>query len=338
MTLYYIVFLLSVGSFVFSRKKGTFLAWIVFVLMFIMTYYRDSTVGTDTINYLIYSDDHRESEYIVNFISWLIVSGDLNSRGIICATSLVTFIFSGLCVHKYKIDVRFFVLFFFLCNIFVMGLNISRQIAAVAIIAYFVPFINSCHIKKRLLFFVGVAFAYGFHYSSMFCVVLYPILRYVEVKKQTLGIIMVLLSPLLLFNIIPIDSIMQSFVPKEYNSYSASLNRNLEVSLLGYVYKLLLVFLQYKLLNTIKDSKICLLFVLGVLSSNIGIGMDSNVSRIFLIYSFLQVIIYSYIGGGITKYNIREKWPLMLIIVMSIYFCFAGIQSNPDLNNYKFYK
>ena len=92
------------------------------------------------------------------------------------------------------------------------------------------------------------------------------------------------------------------------------------------------------MLNTIKDSKMCLLFVLGVLSSNIGIGMDSNVSRIFLIYSFLQVIIYSYIGGGITKYNIREKWPLILIIVMSIYFCFVGIQSNPDLNNYKFYK
>lgn len=337
MTLYYIVFFLSICSFVFSRKKGIYISWVVFILMFIMTFCRDSTVGTDTINYLIYSDDHRQSEYIVNFISWLIISGDLDSRGIIWATSLITFIFSGLCVYKYKIDIRYFVLFFFLCNIFVIGMNISRQMAAVSIVAFFVPFINSCNIKKSLFFFVGIALAYGFHYSSIFCIILYPILRYVDIKKQTLGMIMVLLSPLLLFNIIPVDSIMQSLVPKEYNSYSTSLSRNLAVSLLGYVYKLLLVFLQYKLLNTIKDNKMCLLFVLGVLSSNIGIGMDSNVSRIFLIYSFLQVIIYSHIGG-ITKYGIREKWPLLFIIVLSTYFCFVGIQSNPDLNNYQFYK
>lgn len=73
MTLYYIVFLLSICSFVFSRKKGIYISWVVFTLMFIMTFCRDSTVGTDTINYLIYSDDHRQSEYIVNFISWLVL-------------------------------------------------------------------------------------------------------------------------------------------------------------------------------------------------------------------------------------------------------------------------
>ena len=337
MILYYIVFLMSIISFVLPRKIGKLLSWMAFALMFIMTFYRDSTVGTDTINYLIYSDDHRQSEYIVNFISTLMVSGILDDRGIICITSLVTYFFSGLCVWNYKIDIKYFVLFFFLGNIFVMGMNISRQIAAVSIIAYFVPFINSCNTKKSLLFFVGIALAYGFHYSSVFCVLLYPILRYLDIKKQTLGIMMVLFSPLLLFNIIPVDSIMRSFIPKEYNSYSTVLSRNLEVSLLGYVYRLLLVFLQYKLLYTIKDPKLCILFVLGVLSSNIGIGMDSNVSRIFLIYSFLLVIIYSHIGG-ITKNGIREKWPLLLLIVLSTFFCFVGIQSNPDLNNYKFYK
>lgn len=337
MILYYIVFLLSISSFVFPQKKGKLLSWMAFALMFIMTFYRDSTVGTDTINYLMYSDDHRQSEYIVNFILILMYSGVPDNRGIICVTSLVTFIFSGLCVYKYKIDVRYFVLFFFLCNIFIMGMNISRQIAAVSIIAYFVPFVNSFSTKKNLLFFVGIALAYGFHYSSIFCILLYPILRYVDIKKQTLGIIMVLLSPLLLFNVIPVDSIMLSFVPKEYNSYNTSLSRNLEVSFLGYVYRLSLVFLQYKLLYTIKDAKLCMLFVLCVLSSNIGIGMDSNVYRIFLIFSFLQVIIYSHIGG-ITKYGIREKWPLLLLIVLSTFFCFVGIQSNPDLNNYQFYK
>ena len=54
MTLYYIVFFLSICSFVFSRKKGIYISWVVFILMFIMTFCRDSTVGTDTINYLIY--------------------------------------------------------------------------------------------------------------------------------------------------------------------------------------------------------------------------------------------------------------------------------------------
>ncbi len=254
MALYYIVFLCAIIALLLPYKKGLFLSWFVFFFMFLMSFYRDATVGTDTLNYLIYSSEHRESEYIITFITWLIAEGDLDSRGIIYATSLVTYIFSGLCVFKYKLDVRYFVLFFFLGNIFTMGMNISRQIAAVSITAYFVPYIMNISFKKSWRFFLGIVLAYGFHYSSLFAVLLYPILRYVNIEKKRLGIIMLIVSPLVLFNIIPIDSIMAMFIPDEYSSYSTS--RTLTASLLGYIYKVLLLVLQYKLLSNIRDVKV----------------------------------------------------------------------------------
>ena len=336
MILYYIVFLCALIALLLPYKKGQLVSWIVFFFMFLMSFYRNVTVGTDTLNYLIYSSEHRESEYIVTFIAWLIAEGDLDSRGIIYVTSLVTYIFSGLCVFKYKLDVRYFVLFFFLGNIFTMGMNISRQIAAVSITAYFVPFIMNTSFKKSLWFFLGIVLAYGFHYSSLFAVLLYPILRYVNIGKKHLGFIMLMVSPLLLFNIIPIDRIMALFIPDEYSSYSTT--RTLTASLLGYIYKMFLLLLQYKLLSHIRDVKVCLFYVLGVITSNISIGMDSNVARIFLIYSFLNVIAIAHIGTLMRDEKALKKMPLYAMILISTYFCFIGIQTNPDLNNYLFYK
>ena len=96
--------------------------------------------------------------------------------------------------------------------------------------------------------------------------------------------------------------------------------------------------MQYKLLSNIRDVKVCMFYVLGVITSNISIGMDSNVARIFLIYSFLHVIATAHIGTVMRDEKAFQKMPLYAINTYSTYFCFIGIQTNPDLNNYLFYK
>ena len=337
MILYYIIVLLILFSIIIKNKLGKCIGWIVFVLMAYMTMFRGDNVGTDTMNYLRYNAEHRIEEYFVTGIVSLIFTGTFNERAVIYATCFVTYFFAFLNIRKYKIDVRYFCLFFFIYSFFAMGLNISRQIAAIVIVANFLPYIFDKSKKKSLLFFVGCILGAGFHISSLLLVYLY-VLRFVKISNKNDGLIIFLLGSAILLNILPMASIMQKFLPNIYaDEYSGDFQRNEGVSIIGYIYRLFTLGIYayiYKYLSYRKD---IWLYGFSAIMVNGTIGMDPSISRIFYINSYI-IIIYSCLAY--TSYNMKKDNKLKMLFwfqtLMGLYMTLSFMKNHPDLNRFEF--
>ena len=336
MSLYYIIAFLCIASLFLNRRVGEYLGWSVFILMAYMTMFRGNYVGTDTVNYLTYDAEHRIEEFIITYIVGLIHVGSISERGIIYVTCIVTYFFSFLNIRKYKIDVRLFCIFFFIYGFFAMGLNISRQIAATSIVSYFLPYIFDDKKSKSLLFFVGCVFAAGFHVSSLYMVYLYA-LRYFYFYNN-IPILIFILGIAVLFDFLPVNSIISTLLPETYTSvYSKAVLQNVEVSLVGYSYRVIVLGIYvyiYKYLNNRKD---IWLFIFSAIIVNATIGMHDAVARIFNINSYILVI-YSCLAY--TDYNMKRDGKLKILfgfqLLMGLYMTLTFIQNHPDLRNFEF--
>ncbi len=164
MLFYYVVFALILVSFIPKEKFGKYIAWLAFGFMFLMTLFRAEDVGTDTINYLVYGTDHRANEFLCMWVVYLMETGVLSDYGMIYVLASVTYLFLLLNVLRFRIDIRYLVLFFFLSDFFVMGMNISRQVAAISLVSFFVPYVLAEQRSKRLLFFCRNHFRNGIAY------------------------------------------------------------------------------------------------------------------------------------------------------------------------------
>lgn len=337
MSLYYIIIFLCIASFFFNRRVGESIGWSAFILMTCMTLFRGDYVGTDTMNYLTYDEEHRIEEFIITYITGFIRVGSISERSIIYVTCIVTYLFSFLNIKRYRIDVRYFCLFFLIYGFFSMGLNISRQIAATSIIAYFLPYIFNDDKKKSLLFFVGCVFAAGFHISSLYLVYLY-VFRFFHFKNNNIPILIFVLGIVVLFDILPINLILSAFLPETYTSaYSKAVLQNEEVSLIGYGYRVIVLGIYgylYKYLNSRKD---VWLFVFSAIIVNATIGMDFAVARIFNINSYI-IVIFSCLA--FTDYNMKRDGKLKMLfwfqVIMGLYMTLTFIQNHPDLRNFEF--
>ncbi len=143
-------------------------------------------------------------------------------------------------------------------------------------------------------------------------------------------------TPLLLFNLLQIDTIVGYLIPDTYEGYASVIERNVTVSMLGYLFKLFMLALYAYLVCFIEDDRIRLLFVFGVFASNAVIGMNPFVARAFYIFPFLNMLSYVHISKAVDKHNLRESLPYFFVILLSTYFTFQGIKGNPDLNDYSF--
>ena len=337
MTYYYIVIILLLSSLFIKGKKGATLGWAAFLLMGLMTIFRGDEVGTDTTAYLMYSAEHRIEEYIVTGMTYMIANDYINNRSIIYVSGFVTYFFSFLCMRKYRIDVRYFSLFFIISGFFAMSMNVARQVAATAIIAYFLPYIYNEKWKKSLLFFVGCILGAGFHLSSLFLVYLYSF-RFVHTSTKNNQLLIVILGSAILLNIIPIDTIMQAFMPDVYQGeYLGATQRTLTVSILGYLYRVLILFVYAYMSKFFIYRKDVMLFVFSAIIVNAGIGMNSDVARIFMINTYFIIIssCIVYKSENLKKDSILS-FLFIFQVLMGISSTIVFIQNHPNLNPFEF--
>lgn len=146
---------------------------------------------------------------------------------------------------------------------------------------------------------------------------------------------MIIVTPLLLFNIVPIDNIFRFILPDIYREeYSDALGRT-SVTLLGYMYRLVMLFVQVYLIKFIKERHKMTLYVFSIIVANAAIGMDPAVARIFMVNTLIVALVNAEFLMEVNKVNIKQYIPLLVSIAISIYFCMSSISANSDLNNYQ---
>lgn len=337
MTFYYIIVVLCIASLFLKEKIGKFIGWGVFFLMAYMTMFRGNYVGTDTMNYLVYDAEHRIEEYFITALSYLIYTGTISERGIIYGTCVVTYLFAFLNIKKYKLDVRYFCVFFFIYGFFAMGMNISRQVASVSLLVYFLPYIFNDKWEKSLLFFLGCFLAAGFHISSLFLVYLY-VLRFIHFKENNIPIIIFFFGTLILFDIFPIDYFLNAFMPETYaESYETEVSQEMQISLVGFVYRIILLGVYVYFSKYLLNRKDFCLFVFSAIIINAVIGMNPDVARIFNINSYALLIFSCFVY---THRNMRKDGVLKILffvqLFLGLYMTLFSFQNNPDLCNYEF--
>lgn len=333
MAYYVIIYFILLSSFFLKDDNGKALGWFVFIIFFLMTTFRHESVGVDTINYLNYTGERRENEFVYLFITMLNLLG--YNISIIYVMSIVTYLSCFLCILKNRLDVRYFTLFFFLFYFFFESMNISRQVASLSVLSLFIPYIYEKNFKKSLLFFIGVILASGFHYTTLYMMVLYG-LRYISIRAKIYVPLAFLLSVLFLFDIIPIDTIMTFFLPDEYKDYSTILKKE-SISFLGYLYRLFLLLFQLKILGFLKGNNDRCFFFLSIIVSNAAIGMNPIISRIFLIFSFVSIIICSrFFCEAVKSKNKTQIQMFIIYVILNTYFAFSFLRSAPEFGNYKF--
>ena len=323
-------------------KKETKLSLLLLLFMFFVTAFRAEEVGVDTWNYLhnFSSETGSELDFSSRALEFLnlglyyyFLQLGIDTRVILVLYSLITYFFIFQFNKKLNTRLSYFLLFLFLTNFFIKGLNISRQVASAAILAYGILFIYEKNTSKSLWFFVFVILAGGLHATSYFYVILY-VLRYIHLNNTKLvSLSTFLISLLIILNIIPIEPIMHQLMPKEFAIYSKDLAHDYTGSFLGMVLILFTLAVECILLSKYKG-KYLALFALGIIMNSSTVGMDFVVSRITLFFSLVYCAFFAiYIGRQ--KLDQLDIALLSAMFLIKTYFAFGAILSDPDLVPFK---
>lgn len=189
-----------------------------------MAAFRGENVGTDTKNYLSYSnltnnaananftdinilDLGSRVEVVNNYICKLILQLNLNPRFLIVIYAAIMLIFWALACKRFKVNIAFALVFYILFGYYFVSFNIARQLCAASVVLYSLSFLNE-HGKRRFLFFLWLSVAIGIHSLSIVCVSFF-IAPFLPKIKAKYAYVFLAISLVLIF--VHIDFISQLF-------------------------------------------------------------------------------------------------------------------------------
>lgn len=305
--------------------------------MCLVTCFRSERVGTDTWQYLNYgaylmtdNSDSRFFEWCSNSIYLLIDTFHWDTRVALYVFAVVTYLFLYLISRKYKVKLYYLVLFFFLGNFFSTTLNISRQMASIPIIIYALPYVFEKNQIKSLLYFVFAIIAGGFHSISYVYMAFY-LFRYLNFNKHKFIILLIIIAPLFVLQILPMQTILTALTPAQYARYIGDFSTDLNVTVFGRLYALIIFSIQIYIFSK-NNQSYHLVFGFSILSTLALQGLSQEIGRVFFPMLFVIYIAYA-------DYFTNKRNPILLagLIIGMTYFCFKGISTNPDLNHYTTY-
>lgn len=334
----FIILLLSSVFYNWSRVWGFFL---IFLMGFICSF-RGIDVGSDTINY--YQNNFDETFSIINssrqfelsfkLLSEYVTYSGIDSRWCLYILSIITYSFLYLAAIRFNrllgTNVIIMVLLYFTMGYYGMTFNISRQMAAIAILLYGYTFLLQDG-KKQLLFFVFLFLASSFHLSSLLYIFVY-FLKYLELQKINFRIIAIS-SLVILFVTQLFKESLLGFVMSKFEFlalYAKYMDQTEEstVSIVGFIFKfvqlLMSLFVYYRLLNCTNR------YLLNIYLATIFIGLFfgafyGNIYRMNIGFAIIQIVAFAtYLSEFVydcslspkLKFRITDETAFFILMVM----------------------
>ena len=317
MTPYFIVFLsVSIFGFIidFSKSKyiKIFSSFFILFAFLSLYYYRDYSIGTDTLNYVPIFEDifiaNNLLEYSAEFdielgFTVVVYFLSLFSKDhffiFVCLTSII-YINLIAAFYRYKLSsTLFFTSLFCIFPIYFYSFNILRQALALSFMILAVSFLLS---NKNKHFFIFCFFAFLFHYSSIFVVLFYFIyrFRYELVKFWYVAVIGAFVIVYILFGYV-----VGSF--DKYSGYSGVDDVTSPLGALLNLFYMSIFFISIYLRKYISFLKSDFHFFLATY------GFFVSLSLYFTVSAFLN--------QGMVRASLYFMWPsifLILIIIKNI--------------------
>jgi len=163
------VFLL-VGAFVNSKRQKPFM-FFSFVVLFVLSGFRDSSVGTDTAAYEELFLHLSKGGTIIQEVGWrflnkVVIYFDGEFQHVLMLSSLLTLIPIFYISKKYSLNPMLSIFLYFAFYIYLQSFNITRQTLAVSVIFMAYPFLLN---RKPLFFILLVCLASAFHLTALIC-------------------------------------------------------------------------------------------------------------------------------------------------------------------------
>ena len=348
---YFIVFLsVSIIGFMIDFSKYKYIKYILsFILLLVflsLYYYRDYSIGTDTLNYIPIFQDIFNSNNIIKYS--LENNIEIGFSVIVYLLSFVSedylFIFSSLTsiiyinlifsIYRYKLSYTlFFCSLFCVFQMYFYSFNILRQAIAISFVILAISYLINDNNRR---FVLCCFLAFIFHYSSIFVFIFYFIykLRYRIVKFWYL------IVPLLVFLL----GFIFSYVVGSFEKYSAydiedsiTNTGGLLLNIFYIVLFALAIFLNKYISFRRSDFNLFLaiytfyisLSVFYIISPSINQGM-LRVSFYFLWSSiFIVLILIRNISNIKMRYIANCSYYLFLVLFTTYYLSNAGTEVVP---------
>lgn len=306
---YIALFLLAICfAWILPSKQGK---WLLFFLMLFMSMFRGMNVGGD--DTLAYYHNTLEHEFSIDsfvsydleflFVWWtnFIRDNNMNPRWCLYSLSIIQFVFILLSAKRFKVGLEKVLFFFLFLNYYFLSLEISRQIAANAILLYGYSFLLE-EGKKKYWFFPIVVLAASLHLSSILALPLF-LCRYFKLpdlkRVAYLGYIVI---ATLFFLVYSYGHYITDFLLSHvdfltfYQHLGEETTDSTGTSFIGFTVGLLKVefdyFLLTKLIKT-DNTVITNIFLIFMLLTFFLLPITGNIKRVIIIPGIIQIIAYS---------------------------------------------
>ena len=325
-------------------KRSKILDYSVLLLLMIVLAFRDSSVGTDTINYLnmLYSWNYeveiamdssgKQMEYIwTNFVD-LVYKLGLSSDYLVIIPGLVNIFLIYYSFRRFKINVNVALLFFVIMTYYFLAFNILRQTLAVSITLLAYSFAIE---KNYYKYFIAMFFAVGVHFSSAICL---PI-----ILLNWLNSNLKLYIPLLIISLVLGLSGLDLYFLKSYSfydSYSDLVSAEAGVtSIRVFIRIFMTLFSIYAIKQKRVDNVFIVnLFVLANIIDNMCLRVDPIIYRISFYFSIIYPV---FLSKYFESYKIKLQANVIFYLFVLVYFVnfmYSLILNSGEIVPYSFNK
>lgn len=310
-----LVFLL-LGVF-FKRNVQTLFLLISFILMFVLSGYRATTVGTDTLNYeQIFLFLEAGSDFLRQEIGWLFLNNLVLTYGgdfqhVLIITSLLVLVPLFYVAKKYSVNPMLTVFLFFSLYFYLQSFNIMRQSVAISFVLFSIIALAN---NRKPLFILLIAIGSTFHLTALLALPFIFINRLPTFSNIAYIVLVILcmIFGLFIFDI-ALYRLAALFGYSHYLSYYSAGN------ILGNaLYLLVLNSFFCFILFTIKDKNNLLfkLFFLFIVVANLTARVPFGY-RLIMMFSISQVLFLPY-------YVNSSKLDKNIVLVMVVFYALVS--------------
>jgi len=311
MTLFYIILIfLMFGVFVKPQKQNLYI-FISFIVLFIISAFRDKSVGTDSLSYeRIFSNIERGNE-VRHEIGWqvlnkLIVFFGGSYETLIIVTSLLVLLPVFFVAKKYSKNPMLTIFLFYSLYLYLQSFNIVRQTIAISISLLAIYYLLN---NKKILFYALILIASTFHLSAL---ILLPLAFLHRLPNTNIFYILAILLSIVLGLGFTEEITRYVIVLLKYESYLDDLNYELRFTHFIY-YIINNIFFFFILYISQKKDILFKLFFVSFFVGNI-LGFISFSYRVNLFFIVGQLLYFPYL-----IYDNKIKQPFLLLLLIIIY-------------------